>query len=454
MKVAVQFFDSEVEKAVLKLLTETPCHTSIPGLDPSVFYVEEHKQLFNLLRKYFLEYRKPLSPDVFDAFLSCVDLRDELRASISLLYQEIQDIDASKDQFEFFKKRLNTLKLGRDLKSLYTSLGDNLSSQKPFDKLLSDLTSQVLSLTGAFFKTEITRAYLWEDVKERWHEYLSKERNPEQLAGMSYGIEELDELTGGVRKSHLILFYGKTGSGKSRLLANIALNLSFANFHVMYFSLEMNRSLLAKCLDSRNTLIDFYLLDKGKLDSEQKEKFFSYLKSQAEQKPPFYIVDAPVVLRPSDIGREIELYRHTKGVSPDVVVIDYANLMDSDRSYSGGRSEKYDQIFQDLHLLARYYDVAILTASQERRAPPGRKLSSDERDLAGVEKIAVSNFMATHCEFVAHLNRDELDAIENTLRLDIEKNRYGKAGHSITLFAAWAYNYIGSRHLKLKGNYL
>jgi len=444
-----QFYDSEIERIILKCLLNVPYYSRVPDLNTDFFHVDVHKQMFDVIRKFFIEYHKPLTVDVLDSFLSGLDVRDEIKTNVTLLHHELQILNVEVSQFDFYLERLEFFKTGRDIRILYENLGNELATRSPkFDKLLTNLTSTVMKLSSSSLSSDITRQFLWEDVKNRWDDYLFVENHPDELPGMSYGIKALNDITGGVRKTHVVLFYGKTGGGKSRLLTNIALNLAHEGHHVMYISLEMSRSLLIKCIDSRESLLDFTPLDKGKLDSEQKRKHFEQLKLQKDEKIPLYVVDAPTVMRPTDVGKELELYYHSFGKFPDVVVIDYANLMESSRSYTGGRSEKYDLIFQDLHLLCRYYDVGIITAAQERRGLPGKK---SEKDSDGVDKVGLSNYMATHCEFVAHLHRDELDLIENTLQLDVDKNRYGRAGFSFSLFAAWAYNYIGDRHLKLDG---
>ena len=449
-----QFYDSEIERTVLRFLQCPPYHVHLDSLDISHFYVEEHQKMFNTMRAYYKQYRHALSPDVFESYMAQVDMRDIERASVTLFYHELQVVPIITDQFEFFLNRLSDFKVGRDIKQLYENIGNNLSSVSPnFKNILKDFTSKVLSIGNGGLSSDVSRGFAWEDVKTRWEEYLHKEAHPNELPGMPYGIKELDDATGGIRKTHLVLFYGKTGAGKSRVLFNVAVNLARKGNWVMFISLEMSRGMLMKCIDSREALLEYYLLEHGKLIPEGKKAYFEYLKQQRVDKLPLYVVDYPQIIRPSDVAKELETFNHVHGRFPDALIIDYANLMDSDRS-SAGRSEKYDYIFQDLHLLTRFYNVGGITAVQERRGQKTAGKKKEEGESDGVENIGVSNYIAPHCEVVWHLRRDAIDQIENTIQVDNDKNRYGRSAFSCPLFAAWPYNYIGDRHLRLSGELL
>ena len=149
------------------------------------------------------------------------------------------------------------------------------------------------------------------------------------------------------------------------------------------------------------------------------------------------------------ILEEIELYRATNGINPDLVIIDYANIMEPDRKY-GNRSEKYDYLFQEYHSIARFMNVAILTATQESRDASKadiekKKKKQDTGDTEGLHNIGLSNFMAPHCETVMRLKQDSYDKMQNRLWIIVDKNRYGSAGRKISLFAKWDKTYVGDR---------
>jgi hypothetical protein len=149
----------------------------------------------------------------------------------------------------------------------------------------------------------------------------------------------------------------------------------------------------------------------------------------------------------SMILEEIELYRAANGVNPDLVIIDYANIMEPMKRYNG-RSEKYDFLFKEYHEIAKYCNVALLTATQESRDASKADIEAKKKKQEveqGVHNIGLSNYMAPHCENVIRLKQDSKDLLQNRLWGVIDKNRYGTQGQEIPLMAIWSKNYVGDR---------
>ena len=68
---------------------------------------------------------------------------------------------------------------------------------------------------------------------------------------VSTGWEAIDEkLFGGFSRGGLNVFCGSSGSGKSLMLQNLAINWVFAGYVVIYFSLELSEELVSLRIDS------------------------------------------------------------------------------------------------------------------------------------------------------------------------------------------------------------
>jgi KaiC/GvpD/RAD55 family RecA-like ATPase len=296
---------------------------------------------------------------------------------------------------------------------------------------------------------EISRASLADPKKivERYRVYKDAEDgNTGDI--IPFGIKPLDDTLGGMRKTFVTLFYSKTGGGKTRISLNIALNAALRGFRVMYISLEMSFNLLASCFDARLAWVDSKKIIFGKLDKNDKVKYKKSLKKLIQKNLNIWIVDVPQGINSAGIQNEIQLYRGRHGVDPDLVIVDYANLMEPNQRYMG-RSEKYDYLFKELHEIAKAENVAILTATQEsREASKGdiAKRNGEERE-EGVHNIGLSNYMAPHCESVVRLKQSNTDKLQNRLVGIIDKSRYGANGIEVFMIAIWDRNYVGDENV-------
>ncbi|MCW4031029.1 MAG: DnaB-like helicase C-terminal domain-containing protein, partial [Candidatus Bathyarchaeota archaeon] len=193
-------------------------------------------------------------------------------------------------------------------------------------------------------------------------------------------------------------------------------------------------------------MIDSQDIIYGKLNQTDLKKYREALKKQIHDELGIYLVDIPNRATVVKLYEEYELYRATTNLEPDLICLDYANLMQPTCHWNG-RSEKYDFLFDELHKFARTTNTSLLTSVMESRdrSRADKKKQADEEDDMGVEGIALSNFIAPHCEIVARIKQDKADMMTNSVYLNFEKHRYGKAFEQVQLLALWANSYVGDR---------
>lgn len=173
------------------------------------------------------------------------------------------------------------------------------------------------------YTSKISR-YDWvKDAPSRFETYM-EEHNKEGLVGISTGIEQLDELTGGWVNDDLALIAGRLGEGKSLLSLFFAYNawVSFAVKNIkqpiVFISTEMPETQLAYRLDTMRSHFSNRALAQGKLDNpedykdyllelEKKDNSFIILTEESNGSKPF---------TPYDIRRVIESER------PGLVAVD------------------------------------------------------------------------------------------------------------------------------------
>lgn len=238
--------------------------------------------------------------------------------------------------------------------------------------------------------------------------------NPEEyLLGLldtdyyySTGILALDkELDGGLARKQLTLFSANSGVGKSVMLSNLGAN--FAQFHglnVVYISLELAEPMIYK----RNAFIMT-----GTNTAEWKEKISfmaTRLKSIKTDGSGSYLVKRlPTGSCINDVRSFLKQYELEYGVGPDVIIIDYLDLLSPNEGTKNlsiseqdkFKSEQYSQLLHD-------YNAIGVSASQQNRE--AIKMAAPDQSViaGGMTKVnTVDNFISLFMD-AAHRNRGEM----------------------------------------------
>lgn len=446
-----KFSDDTIEKKVLSLFFVSPFHTKVIEMDITTFSKSENVTLVNIIKQYVMKYNSVPTKDTLITFTN-EKIKDEKTAELytkaMLLLNDLPKI--LPEEAPYYLEKAEDLRVGRKLYDLHDMLSKSFEEHAVNFKDLQRKVMQNTLLIGSDV-SNIKRGYIYKNVKERFDQYTVAEQGKRQDL-IPYGMKQLDENMGGMKKSFVNLIYAKTGGGKSRFGINVAYNCAMSGHSVLWLSLEMEFNILANCFDSRMAALDSKHIIFGKLEKENKKKFYETLKQQAKDKLNIWISDIPKGATTASIFEEMEIYKANNGMYPDVLIVDYANLLEPMLRY-GNRSEKYDYLFKELKEIARYYSVSLLTMAQESREASkddikgsGKKKSGD--DEYGTHKIGLSNYAATHCEGVIRLKQLEADSLKNRVWAIIDKNRYGASRKKIPLFAAWDITYIGDRNLE------
>jgi replicative DNA helicase len=212
-------------------------------------------------------------------------------------------------------------------------------------------------------------------------------QNKGKTFGVPTGFKKLDDLTGGLQRSDLIILAARPGMGKTSFALNIAAHAALKNhITVGIFSLEMSRDQLVQRLICAEAGIDSHRLRTGYIEEGEWAKIAQAIGELSEA--PVYIDDTPgiSIMELRTKARRLQA-EHDLGF----VVVDYLQLMQgrTDRP-SDNRVQEVSDISRGLKALARELNVPVLAASQLSRAveqrPGNRPQLSDLREsgcLAG-----------------------------------------------------------------------
>ncbi|EFO79028.1 replicative DNA helicase [Oscillochloris trichoides DG-6] len=242
-----------------------------------------------------------------------------------------------------------------------------------------------------------------------------------EVVGVPTGYTDLDELTGGLQPSDLIILAARPSVGKTSLALSLAYNVAYqANQTVGVFSLEMSRDQLVQRMLSMHTGIDMQRLRTGNLRGDELNLALEGMGVLSEI--PIYIEDTPG-LSINEVRSKARRLHAEAGV--DLIMIDYLQLMSGRRS--DNRVQEVSEISRGLKALAREINVPVIALSQLSRAVEGRTshvpMLSDLRESGSIEQDA---------DIVMFIYREELYDKETDKKgiaeVHIAKHRNGPLG--------------------------
>lgn len=195
--------------------------------------------------------------------------------------------------------------------------------------------------------------------------YLQEHRG--EVVGVPSGFRDLDEITGGLQPSDLIILAARPSVGKTSFVMSLAYNVAtVGQSTVGVFSLEMSRDQLVQRLLAMDTRIDTHRLRTGQLSNQDLQVVIEAMGRLASV--PIYIEDTPG-LSIMDVRSRARRLQSQVGV--DLIVIDYLQLMAGRRT--DNRVQEVSEISRGLKALARELNVPVIALSQLSRAVEGRQ---------------------------------------------------------------------------------
>ena len=182
---------------------------------------------------------------------------------------------------------------------------------------------------------------------------------------VSTGWPSVDKkLYGGFNRGELNIFAAASGGGKSLFLANLGVNWAMMGLNVVYLTFELSENLVAMRLDSMTTGISTREIFRSLDDVELKVKMLE------KRSGSIQIKYMPSGKNCNDLRSYLKEYQVKKGRKPDVLLIDYLDLM-MPLSVKVSPSDlfvKDKYVSEEIRNLAMETQCLTVTASQLNRA--------------------------------------------------------------------------------------
>ena len=261
-----------------------------------------------------------------------------------------------------------------------------------------------------------------DDVEDSLEDHIDYLTNPSARIPTLWNC--LDDLThGGFLKDgkFLAVFMAQAGLGKSNILANLGYNFLKQNLKVVVISMEMSQNVYLRRFDSLISKIDIDELG-----------FSSMTPQLYERVTNFYTVDypgarllvkefAPGSKSAKNIETFVEKLVEVKGWKPDVLIIDYLNLIKPNATNAKGDASMYQDgkvVSEELRALSYRLEIPIITAVQCNSS------GFNTADI-GMQNIAESRGIAHTADFIAGLYQTEEEQDDGVFHMKVLKSRLG-----------------------------
>ena len=251
-------------------------------------------------------------------------------------------------------------------------------------------------------------------------EYLQQHRG--DVVGVPTGFADLDQLTGGMQRSDLIILAARPSMGKSALALGLAYGAAVQHGKTVgIFTLEMSAEQLVQRLLSTETGVDSHRLRLGQIDDSEWERISRALGRLSEAN---IFIDDSANVALMDVRSKARRLQAEHGV--DMIIIDYLQLMSSNRR-SDNRVQEISEISRGLKGLARELNVPVIALSQLSRAVETR---SDHRPM--LSDLRESGSIEQDADIVMFIYRDdkydENSEKKGIAELIVAKHRNGPVG--------------------------
>tara|TARA_B100001093_G_scaffold477191_1_gene504225 strand:- start:2038 stop:3411 length:1374 start_codon:yes stop_codon:yes gene_type:complete len=402
---------------------------------------------------YFSKYGKDFQEKIFQALLNDHEWASQMMEVMKYDYFELKYLQFLCDRFfSFYSKYRNfpTMQLLVSIIRDELTAGDDIILREQVIEYLTRMKSSpnlgdlkfVKDKTLDFCKKQTLQQALEESVKaikqENYEDVLNimkdavfkgntstlghnffedHEARFQQIdrATCPTGIKHLDQkdvLKGGLGRGEIGVVVANTGVGKSHYLVAMGAEALRRGKNVVHYTFELTETAVGIRYDSNLCNVP----SSNVVDNKE-----TILKTYEENDFGNLIIKQ----YPTGGASIITIRNHLdklmmKDFKPSLLVIDYADIMRSTRTYDSLRHE-LKLVYEELRNLAMEMNIPIWTASQANR-------DSAKSEIVGLENMSEAYGKAMVADVVVSLSRKPMEKSTGAGRLFVAKNRAGRDG--------------------------
>jgi replicative DNA helicase len=366
-------------------------------ISPEFFESEANNWIVDTILVYYKEYKVPPTLDVFKTKALEIT-RDVMKMSIVEALREVMKYTDSED-LSYIKDE--TLKFCKN-QCIKRAILDSVDALKK-----GDYDAIKLKIDNAMKAGEpVPEGYDYVGSVETRYQEASRDTIPTPWPVVN------DIAGGGFAKGELVIVVAGPGAGKSTMLMNLGAQALRSGKTVVYYTLELYENYISQRYDAIIT----------GMATQNLKYHVEDIKRELEKLPGKLIPQYYPTKTASCNTLRAHLNRLIlNGEKPDIVIVDYADLLKTSGKGKDSHHLDLENIYEDLRGLAGEFAVPVYTASQAGRVAADSEIVTGEQVAGAYAKIMIG-------DFVISLSRKVTDKISGTGRFYIIKNRFGPDG--------------------------
>lgn len=361
-----------------------------------------------------------------DSLIEYMSKKGEVSPELKETIEEIYTANrVSKENVDFIETSLSDFIQCQALKKSIVESLDDLGDVEKHEKIKERIT-EAMSIGDKMEDLGID-AYDKASIISR----IRDRRDDKDIVRTPFRWHQMDQIFGGTGDGELFSFIGPSHCGKSMFLVNAGVNYLLQKLNVLHISLEMSEKITIQRYDMSLC---------GVTKSELKTQLLvDNIKKRLKDKiGRLWVKQFPSdVTTPGDVAKFMNRLASAKDFVPDVLIVDYADIMSSPSKYHEKRHE-LGATYRSLRNLAVEYKIPCITATQMNRNSL-TKLESGK--LLDESDIAESYDIMRILDGGVSINSSVEDRHRNVAVLYVVKNRDGDIGQKIKFFVDWSKAY-------------
>lgn len=411
-------FSENIQRGILYLLKSDKdfYHQIVNLIKPDYFEYPSHARLFLTIQEYFNKYGKLPNDDFIVQEVKSNLGKNETASDYDDEIHYINNLDKSTtsnpeyilDIVESFAKK----------EAMKAAIADSISLVKE-DRM--DEVEALVKKALLINRDVDTGQNYFSDLASRWDRTFNAKKEDKYRTFLPAINKSLE---GGLGAKELAMVVAPPGVGKSLFLVNQGVQSMIEGRKVLYVSLEMSEDKIAQRFDSVMTMIPQFKLREASNHMSVKERLEIFKKEFPGSE--LVIKEFPTGQASANTLRNLLVQlRNYNDFEPDVVIIDYLELM---RSVREVQQEYHAQqrIAEEVRGIAMEYGVLVWTATQTNRQGRMVKVITDAELGDSYGKIRT-------CDFAISLNQTEEEFDEGRMRAYVMKSRNGRPRFTVPM---------------------
>ncbi len=372
----------------------------VDSLEPEYFKDNDIKAIISLITAFYQKRSHCPTTTELKSYL----VTESLRKSFRSVVESFKSIDKKFNKDELYQ---NTEKFIKE-KAVYNTMLEVVDECSKRDIDSSAILERFESACNFTLTSNLGLEYFTQ-IDHHINDLLREEKY------IQTGWEWLDRrLGGGLLQTgrSLYVFAGQTNVGKSIFLGNVAVNVARQGYTVVLITLEMPEMIYAKRISSQLSQIPIGQLQ---ITTDELRDKVTQLKIDSPNSQLLIKEFPPNTLTANQLSAYLKkLVR--QGIDPDLIVLDYVNLMNSPIGSNSYERVKYAT--EQLRALSYVYECPIVSATQINRS------GFDQID-PGMDTISESVGLAATADCIMSIWQEDEDRDLGRIQLGIMKNRFG-----------------------------